>query len=129
MSCRISSIQVAAMFDWFLMLLMILAPVPTPKEDPFGKGFLGIRVNQGQMVIASVEPGSAAERVGLMPGDTFIGVSGAAVQNYDQVTTLIRSCRPGAILDFEIRRGDKTLKIAARLTARPASADNPQILP
>ena len=117
------------LLESLLTLLLILAPIPTAREDPFGKGFLGIRVMAGQMTISSVEPGSAADRTGLLPGDRFLAVAGIAVQNYDEVTALIRSCRPGAILEFDLVRGELALKIAARLTARPASADFPQQFP
>lgn len=117
------------MLAHFLALMLTLAPIPAPREDPFGRGFLGIRVQPGQMAISSIEPKSASERVGLQPGDVFVSVAGVAVQNYEQVTALIRSCRPGAVLDLEMRRGEKTMKYAAVLTARPASADLPLTLP
>lgn len=104
------------------------------------RGFLGIvvsgaardpRVENGELIIrylthpaiVSVEPGSPAERAGLVPSDTLIAYDGKDVRDTDIAITkllepnkrvLVRVRRDGRTIDVPVRIADVPSRIAIR---------------
>lgn len=65
-------------------------------------------------VVNKALPGSAAEGVGLRPGDRIVSLGGTKINNWDQATKIIRS-RPGQAVGITVDRGGRLLHLTARL--------------
>jgi len=63
-------------------------------------------------MVASVQPGSAAQEAGFMPGDRFVSVDGTLVTTFSDVRRLV-SGRAGDPLVFVMHRGDKEVSLVA----------------
>ena len=63
----------------------------------------GLSKAQGALV-ASVEPGSAAEKAGLQAGDVVTGVDGADVAESSDLPRIIGEKRPGSVVRLQIWR-------------------------
>lgn len=73
-------------------------------------------------VIESVEPGSPAERAGLVAGDVLVSMAGRdVVRGSAPFSELLQ---PGAVLPIEVRRGSQLRRVTARITARPVTSFN-----
>lgn len=76
------------------------------------QGALGFRAAQGfqgPITVESVDAASNAERAGLRKGDVLTAMNGRALNALpDQ---LLGSSKPGTKVEFEIRRGNQTVKI------------------
>jgi S1-C subfamily serine protease len=104
------------------------APVPRDREpDPLGWGYLGVRVNTGDLIISSVEPNTPAARAGLQPGDVFVKVGTLRPTAFEEVIVHISSFRPGSMLTFEVRRNGEVKSFTVRLGARPTSIEPPPV--
>ena len=115
-----------SLFGLLAMAVTGLAPVPPgPVPDPLALGYLGIRVLQGQLEVASVEPGTPAERAGLQAGDLLVRVGTLEPRTFEQVAEHISTFRPGTRLRVEVRRGDEVKAVTVRLAARPADLGPP----
>ncbi|MBO1346364.1 MAG: trypsin-like peptidase domain-containing protein [Hormoscilla sp. GUM202] len=73
-----------------------------PEYEP-ARPRLGVTVNQRMMVL-QVDPGSPAERAGLMDGDRLVGINGQRVRNIDDVKSFLDR-RPGSMVLIYIRNG------------------------
>lgn len=71
----------------------------------FGKPTIEARVE-------TVQPGSAAERAGILPGDKIIGVSGTSVQSFDELQRVVM-LNAGSTLDLTVLRGNQELQLTA----------------
>ena len=80
---------------------------------------LGIRQYwpQGPLVVTRIEPGSSAERAGFKPGDRLVIQGGLAVDDIDAWRDWI-AARPGEVVEFEVRRGEETLRLSTILSSR-----------
>jgi serine protease Do len=77
-------------------------------------------------VIAAVKPNSAADMVGLQPGDVLVGVGDTDVTSPDQAVALIRSARKsgaGAVA-LRIVRGGEALFVGIDLGHGGSDGDN-----
>jgi serine protease Do len=74
----------------------------------------GLREPMGAL-IASVEPGSAAEKAGLQPGDVVLGVDGVRVADSGDLPRLIGEKRPGTRVRLEIWRDGRSRNVDATL--------------
>ncbi|MBX3598452.1 MAG: RIP metalloprotease RseP [Rhizobiaceae bacterium] len=63
-------------------------------------------------MVASIQPGSAAQEAGFQPGDRFISVDGTPVETFADVRRLV-SGRTGDQLVFVMRRGEQEVKLVA----------------
>jgi len=98
----------------------LLAPMPRePMPDPLARGYLGIVVEQGTLMIKDVEPGTPAAKVGLRSGDVITRVGQLQPDAFDQVVNQICTYRPGTLLEVEVRRGSESHVLMVRLAARP----------
>lgn len=71
-------------------------------------------------VVTAVQPGSAAERAGLAPGDRIIAIDGRSIRRFEDVQAIVR-LRPDQTLMVVIERDGRTLVLAATPDLREVS--------
>ncbi|HXF83368.1 MAG TPA: trypsin-like peptidase domain-containing protein [bacterium] len=74
---------------------------------------------QSGVRIVDVQPGTAAERAGLRPGDVLVGLGGAPVPSPDELQRLLARHEVGAPVTIEILRGPSRLSVVAEPTELP----------
>jgi Do/DeqQ family serine protease len=82
-------------------------------------------------VIASVDPGSAAESAGLRAGDIVAKVDGKNILSANDLSTRIGLRRPGDVVTLDILRDNKAMSITATLeteTLKPVVAPASSLL-
>jgi len=62
--------------------------------------------------IAKVEPGSAAEKAGIKPGDLFVRIDGVAINRFEQVRRLVQLA-PGREIEVVVRRDGRDVALTA----------------
>ena len=67
-------------------------------------------------VVALVDPGSAAARAGILPGDRIQRIAGREVQRFEDISSVV-VIRPGQSLDIELERGGRPLRLSATPTS------------
>lgn len=97
-------------------LAMGVLSVPR-RPIPPASGVLGVALGDAEDGgrILNVLPDSAAQKAGLRPDDIITHVAGLATHNQSEVIAAIKRYRPGQTVQLRIKRGDKTLEIAATL--------------
>lgn len=82
-------------------------------------GFLGIRPNrQGEACeISSVQPDTAADRAGVLPGDLVIAFGGNKVSDFESLTHWISQYKAGDDVKIEVARGATIRMGTARANA------------
>jgi len=89
---------------------------------------LGIRENKG-VVVTQVQPGSAAERVGLRKGDVIISFNGEEVNDPNVFRNQVASTAPGSEVTLTILRSGREQRVTAILgefTPAPARDTEPE---
>lgn len=110
----------------WLTLAAGMAPIPPePMPDPLAWGYLGIRVNQGSLIISGVEPNTPAAKAGLQESDLIVRIGELEPQTFDEVAEHISTFRPGSRLKVVVRRGDAEKSYVVRLGVRPADLPPP----
>jgi regulator of sigma E protease len=71
-------------------------------------GVFGERITAAKVDI--VNPGSAAERAGFLPGDRVISIDGTAIETFGEMQRIV-AMSPGQPLHFAVDRGGKTIDI------------------
>jgi serine protease Do len=74
---------------------------------------LGLDKAQG-VVVAAVEPGSAADEAGMRRGDVILEVDRKGVRNVDDYRKAIAGARKGRGVLFLVRRGESTIFLALK---------------
>src|SRR5688572_23543209 len=114
-------------------------------EGKVTRGRLGVRIQPmtkelaqsfklaepGGALIASVEPGSPAEKAGLKPGDVVLAFNGQAIDEPNKLPRLVAATKPGQSANLKIWRDGKAEEVkftAAELvaeakTTKPAPGD------
>ncbi|HTP60910.1 MAG TPA: DegQ family serine endoprotease [Burkholderiales bacterium] len=86
----------------------------------------GLAKPQGALV-ASVDPGSAADKAGLKTGDVIVNIDGKDVVNSTDLPAAVADKAPGSLVKLSIVRKGERREISANLGAAPddklASAD------
>ena len=67
-------------------------------------------------VVAAVQEDSAAERIGIAPGDRFVEVDGQAIESFNELRALVAP-NPGATLDMVIERAGERRAISFEVPA------------
>jgi serine protease Do len=70
------------------------------------------------VVVIEIAPNSPASRAGIEVGDVITGMKGERVPNEDKALMLVNESRVGDIIDIEIQRSGKPLKLTMTLTER-----------
>jgi S1-C subfamily serine protease len=76
--------------------------------------FFGVDSVRG-MLVESVDPGGAAERAGIMPGDVITRVGNTPVSSGQNIMLEIRNAKPGETLMIEIFREGQLLELPTTL--------------
>jgi serine protease Do len=79
---------------------------------------VGPEANSDEPRIGRVYERSGAKEAGLRVGDLLVKFDGTELSRYDQLPPLIERHKPGDEVEIEIRRGEETLKVKAKLTER-----------
>ncbi|HEX3998799.1 MAG TPA: PDZ domain-containing protein [Pirellulales bacterium] len=90
---------------------------PATRVDRRSNAKLGIMGENGTCKIAMVQPGSAAERGGLMPEDVILKFQGRPVNDFATLTKEIGSCDAGDKVKLEISRDNQTIEKEVTLGA------------
>jgi serine protease Do len=82
--------------------------------------YLGIMHDQvsEEPRIGVVFPETAAAKAGLRVGDVLVRFGGKALEKYDQLIDFLRDRKPGDEVEIEVRRGDQTVTLKAKLDKR-----------
>jgi hypothetical protein len=88
------------------------------KEPPIP--FIGVRTEaaDGGCKIASIVAGSGAETAGLKVGDVLMSADGTPLKTPEDVLEVLSTREVGGTLEFELHRGDETLKARVTLGGR-----------
>jgi S1-C subfamily serine protease len=91
--------------------------VPGLRRIPGSGSLLGVRLDNALLGIPvhAVDPGGAAERAGLKPGDLIMGYNQAPVSTMRDFVRVLRSGPPNATYRLAVSRGGKALEIPLEL--------------
>jgi serine protease Do len=76
--------------------------------------------------VASVSPGSPADKAGIKPGDVVIAAGGREIRTLHDLPRLVAATPVGSKLDLRIRRGGKEQTIAATIGEMPEKVASAQ---
>jgi regulator of sigma E protease len=62
--------------------------------------------------ISAVQPGSAADKAGLEPGDVIVAINGTEIERFEQVVSIVQIA-PGRPLEIEVERGGRRVVLNA----------------
>ncbi|AWU93484.1 RIP metalloprotease RseP [Azospirillum ramasamyi] len=62
--------------------------------------------------VGGIQPGSAAERAGILPGDIILSVDGTGIQRFEEIRQIV-SIRPGQPLAIELNRDGRVMTVTA----------------
>lgn len=71
-------------------------------------------------VVTAVQPGSAAERAGLAPGDRIVAIDGRTIRRFEDVQAIVR-LRPEHTLTIAVERDGRALVLSATPDLREVS--------
>src|SRR6185369_4487489 len=80
---------------------------------------LGLPKNRGEF-IQSVEPGQAAARAGIQPGDVIVKVDGKEVTPDQTLSFIVANTAPGKKIPIELLRDGRRLTVTATVGSRPS---------
>ncbi|HLJ88792.1 MAG TPA: trypsin-like peptidase domain-containing protein [Candidatus Angelobacter sp.] len=98
----------------YLGLAMQSVPLPESLRTK-----LNLTVSEG-LLVAHVEPGSPAEKAGVLLGDVLIELQGKPVADTDAVQEILRTTKAGENAEINLLRAGAAAKITVKLEARPA---------
>ena len=125
-------------FSAGLIAALSVTPMIARAQGPQSKGWVGIVITTGigqtdrtgsmifsdYPIIESVEPGSPAERAGLMTGDVILSINSQDLRRNPVPTSAL--LEPGQKVLIKYRRNDTAKSIAFLVEPRPAG--NPQTI-
>ncbi len=62
--------------------------------------------------ISAVQPGSAADKAGLEPGDVIVAINGTEIERFEQVVSIVQIA-PGQPLEIAVERGGRRVVLNA----------------
>jgi putative serine protease PepD len=99
------------------------------KTGHVSHGYLGIATSDGKTsgaVVASVQPGSPAEKAGLQQGDVIRTIDGKAVSSSEEVVAAISGRSAGSKITLGIERGGQSKSVTVTLEQQPTQAPTQQ---
>ncbi len=103
-----------------------------PLVDP-RRGYLGASVRNAMpdldhaVLVSEALPGGPAARAGLKAGDAITAVDGKPVESADLFSLSILSRSPGTVVNLDVLREGKPVKITVTLDRRPTAAPSPPV--
>lgn len=85
--------------------------------------------NTNGVLVASVEPGSPAEKAGLQSGDVIIAFEGKPVQSANELPRAVAATKPGAAVTLDIWRNGAKRQVKATLAEFPTESASQQQSP
>ncbi len=79
---------------------------------------LDLRSDQTGALVSSVEPGSAAARAGLRPGDVVVAVGGQSVADANALHNTIGLLRPGQATQMTVLRDGRPMQLTATVASQ-----------
>lgn len=79
---------------------------------------LNLKASDGLLVL-HVEPGSPADKAGVLLGDVLIEIDGQSVADTDAVQEALRLQKPGNSINLKLVRGGSMVTVNLELAARP----------
>lgn len=76
----------------------------------------------GGALVGEVMAGSPADRVGLSPLDTIVGLDGTPIASMSQLVVALRRHQPGESVQLDVVRDHQRLTVVVVLTERPTPA-------
>jgi serine protease Do len=76
--------------------------------------------NTNGVLVASVEPGSPAEKAGLQAGDVILTFDGKPVKNANELPRVVAATKPGTTVTLEVWRGGAKRQVKATLAEFPS---------
>jgi S1-C subfamily serine protease len=67
--------------------------------------------------VENVQPGEAAARAGIQPGDMILQVDGAEVESFEEINAIISSKAPGSSVAVLVKRENATRRVNVTLSA------------
>jgi S1-C subfamily serine protease len=80
---------------------------------------LNLTASEGLLVV-HVEPGSPAEKAGILLGDVLVNLADKPVADTDAVQHILRAHKAGDALAAGLVRGGAMVAVSVHLEARPA---------
>ncbi len=80
-------------------------------------------------LVAHIEPGGAAGRAGIKPGDVILAVNGTSISHGDELPRRVAKNAPGAEIKLSVLRGGKTLELKATLDTLDDDPAPPPVRP
>jgi serine protease Do len=75
------------------------------------------------LLVTALEPGSAAEAAGLLPGDLLVGAAGAPFPDHAGLADALAECEPGDTIPLAVVRGGRELECTVVVRPRPQRSD------
>ena len=90
------------------------------------RGYLGVALQgiEGGAIVLGVEPGSPADRGGLIVGDIITGIAGSKTEDADDVHAQLGAGTVGADLALHVRRGGTPQRLTVTVGERPDDDDH-----
>jgi serine protease Do len=83
---------------------------------------LGLPKNRGEFIQA-VEPGQAAARAGIQPGDVIVKVDGKDVTPEQTLSFIVANTAPGKKIPVELVRDGRRMTVTATVGSRPSEEE------
>ncbi|HEV2665206.1 MAG TPA: S1C family serine protease, partial [Blastocatellia bacterium] len=77
-------------------------------------------VNDGGVIVLSVEPGSPADKAGFLVGDVLVALGATAITDIDDVQATLTPESVGQTLDASVVRGGERASLAVTIGERSA---------
>jgi 2-alkenal reductase len=84
----------------------------------------GNLLTSGELVV-QVDPGGAAAKAGLQPGDVIMAVDNSPIDDTHPLANALLTHKPGDTVELSVVRDGKALSIKATLGARPVRSGGP----
>ena len=112
------------MFATLLTAAALTWTAPIERDPPErGPGYVGVMYHEQDsgFLVSTVNPGSPAEKAGLLANDIITKLDGKAPAGRDEFSKMVMRMRAGTVVDVEVVRNGGDPKIyKVRLGVRPA---------
>jgi S1-C subfamily serine protease len=89
-----------------------IQPVRLPERQRAGRGERGV-------LIASMAPGGAADRAGLLVGDVLVGFNEQPIEDADDLQDALAAIAPGVSVALDVLRGGALQRVTLAVGERP----------